>query len=69
MIAVNELLTVPEASAYLKISPWTLRHWMGAGKIRCVKMNGGVVRLRRRDLERFVEQNLVKTHADGNEKP
>ena len=55
----SPLLTVNEAAMYLKISAWTLRHWVSKHKIIFVKFNGnGSVRFRRRDLDRFIAQNV-----------
>ena len=55
----SPLLTVNEAAMYLKISAWTLRHWVSQHKIIFVKFNGnGSVRFRRRDLDRFIAQNV-----------
>ncbi|MGO8791136.1 MAG: helix-turn-helix domain-containing protein [Terriglobia bacterium] len=63
----SPLLTVTEAAMYLKISAWTLRHWVSKHKIIFVKYNGnGSVRFRRRDLDRFIAQNVNKDQDNGN---
>ena len=63
----SPLLTVTEAATYLKISAWTLRHWVSKHKIIFVKYNGnGSVRFRRRDLDRFIAQNVNKDQDNGN---
>ena len=51
------LMTVDEAAAYLRLAPWTLRHWVCKKKIPYVRL-GRSVRFRRKDMERFVTQNL-----------
>jgi excisionase family DNA binding protein len=51
------LMTVDEAAAYLRLAPWTLRHWVCKKKIPYVSL-GRSVRFRRKDMERFVTQNL-----------
>ena len=53
-----EILTVNEAANYLRISPWTLRHWISQGKVIYLKYLDGAVRIRRSDLDKFVVQNL-----------
>ena len=58
------LMTVDEAAAYLRLAPWTLRHWVCKKKIPYVRL-GRSVRFRRKDMERFVTQNL---HAKLNER-
>jgi excisionase family DNA binding protein len=64
------LMTVEEAAAYLRLAPWTIRHWVCQKKIPYVRL-GRSVRFRRKDLERFVNQNLHgKTdERNGNGRP
>lgn len=58
---VDSLLDEHKASRYLVLSVKTLRNWRSAGKgPRYVKI-GRIVRYRRRDLDDFVEENLVET--------
>jgi excisionase family DNA binding protein len=54
---LSDLLTVPEAAEYLRISEWTLRHWVSDKKIRYIKM-GHLVRFRKAHLDRFILDNL-----------
>ena len=51
------LMTVEEAASYLRLAPWTLRHWVCQKKIPYVRL-GRTIRFRRRDMERFVSQNV-----------
>jgi excisionase family DNA binding protein len=52
---------------YLKISVWTLRHWVSKHKVVFVKFNGnGPVRFRKRDLDRFIAQNVSKEQGNGS---
>jgi excisionase family DNA binding protein len=51
------LMTVDEAAEYLRLAPWTLRHWVSKKKIPYVRL-GRSIRFRRKDMERFVIQNL-----------
>ncbi|MBM3741101.1 MAG: helix-turn-helix domain-containing protein [Acidobacteria bacterium] len=53
----NALMTVEETAAYLRLAPWTIRHWVCQKKIPYVRL-GRSVRFRRKDMERFVTQNL-----------
>jgi len=53
----NALMTVEETAAYLRLAPWTIRHWVCQKKIPYVRL-GRSVRFRRKDMERFVSQNL-----------
>ena len=65
MMDRDELLTVNEAAAYLRLSPWTLRHWVCDKKIPFVKLNGVLVRFRMSDLQRFVNGSCVKAKVDS----
>jgi excisionase family DNA binding protein len=59
------LMTVDEAAAYLRLAPWTLRHWICQKKIPYVRL-GRSVRFRRKDMERFVTQNLHGKRDETN---
>ncbi len=54
---VSELLTAAEAAEYLRISEWTLRHWVSDKKIRFIKM-GRAVRFKKAHLDRFLQDNV-----------
>lgn len=62
------LMTVEETAAYLRLAPWTIRHWVCQKKIPYVRL-GRSVRFRRKDLERFVNQNLHGKMDNGNGRP
>jgi excisionase family DNA binding protein len=51
-----ELLTAAEAADYLRISVWTLRHWVSDKKIRFLKI-GRAVRLKKTHVDRFLQDN------------
>ena len=55
--AMSELLTAGEAAEYLRISEWTLRHWVSDKKIRFIKV-GRAVRFKKAHLERFLQDNI-----------
>lgn len=53
----DRLLTTAEAAEYLGLKPATLETWRWAGKgPSYLKLHGASVRYRRRDLERWVEE-------------
>ena len=52
-----ELLTAAEAADYLRISEWTLRHWVSDKKKRFIKI-GRAVRFKKSHLDRFVQDNV-----------
>jgi len=54
---ISELLTAAEAAEYLRISEWTLRHWVSDKKIRFIKI-GRAVRFKKAHLDRFVQDNV-----------
>lgn len=62
-MAQDELLNVAQAAAHLGIRPWTLRHWISAGKIDIVKYGNGVVRIRRSVLDRYVAACTIKAKS------
>lgn len=47
----DELLTVKEAAALLKVSPYTIYRWVSAGRLPGVRYGRRVLRLRRSDVE------------------
>jgi excisionase family DNA binding protein len=52
----NEWLTTPEAAAYLRVHPETLRNWARKGTLPAAKLgNRGGFRFKRTDLDRFLE--------------
>ena len=55
--SVSDLLTVSEAAEYLRISAWTLRHWVSDKKIAFIKI-GRAVRFRKTHLDAFIRHNL-----------
>ena len=62
----SDLLTFPEAATYLRISEWTLRHWVCERKIRFVKL-GRAVRFRKSHLDRFIFDNVHGKEVKQNE--
>jgi excisionase family DNA binding protein len=62
----NELLTVPETAALLRLRPSTIRAWTCQRKIPFVKL-GRLVRIRRTDAEGVIAAGLVPVSA-GSER-
>lgn len=56
-VAISQLLTAAEAAEYLRISEWTLRHWVSEKKIQFIKI-GRAVRFKKTHLERFLQNNV-----------
>jgi len=55
---MNDLLTIPEAAAALRLKPSTVRSWILDRKIPFCKI-GRLVRIRRCDIEAFLTESLV----------
>lgn len=62
----NELLTIEEVEAILKVSKMTLWRWNKSGQLKRIDI-GGVPRYRRSDIERLLENNAnqSKTGSHG----
>jgi len=58
----TELLTLPEASALLRLQLSTLRAWILHRKITYVKL-GGRVFLQKTDLEKLIADSVVLPNA------
>jgi len=52
-----KLLTAAEPADYLRISEWTLRHWVSDKKIRFIEI-GRAVRFKKTHLDRFLSDNV-----------
>lgn len=51
---VERLLTLPEVAEMLHVSVATLRYWRKHGKMRCVRLPGGTLRVMREEVERVM---------------
>jgi excisionase family DNA binding protein len=66
MFTENEVLTVREAAAYLKMSTRTVMRRIAERKLAAFKVLGDNLRIRRADLELAVcEEPVAKTQAPG----
>jgi predicted site-specific integrase-resolvase len=55
----DESMTIPEVVAELKVSRSTFYYWRQTGKAsRCIKLPNGEIRIRRRDLDRWLESMM-----------
>lgn len=65
----SELMTVKEASDFLRLRVSTIRAWVLHRQIPFVKLGGKRVFFRRADLEALIEKSLVpSTTQSGNQK-
>lgn len=53
--APSDLLTVREVAAVLKLSERTVRTRLAEGSLRCVRLTRRCVRVRRSDLNKFID--------------
>ena len=58
----EELLTIPEAAAALRVSPVTIARWLKQGRLPAYRMGPRAVRIRRDDLTVVLRPS---DHADG----
>lgn len=50
----NELLTVAEVAAEMKVTEATVRRWINQGKLRARRLGGSEFRILRSDLNAFI---------------
>ena len=60
----KEILTVNDVAEHMQVSPRTIYRWMKRG-LPVIKV-GNVTRIRRGDLEAFLQNHIVEA---GNERP
>lgn len=56
----SELLTVREVAAEIKVVDQTVRNWIDRGELTGVRVGSRRVRVRRSDLDRFLEAQAVQ---------
>ena len=64
LAAGDEFLTVGDVAERLRVHPQTVRSWIGAAKLRAIKI-GRTVRIRRSDLEEALQRARVAPAARG----
>ena len=52
----DELLTIDEVAAELKLHPDTIRRYIRQNKLRSTRVGGTAIRIRRSELERFLRE-------------
>ena len=53
-------MTITEASDYMEVSHWTMRRWIKQRLFPVTKINSKVIRIDKRNLDKFKEKNTVK---------
>jgi excisionase family DNA binding protein len=68
--ATYDFITVDEVARELRVSPKTVRAWLGEGKLRGFKVSHKVWRIQRQDFERFVQAGMRDgTHPSDQSVP
>jgi excisionase family DNA binding protein len=52
----DELLTIDEVAAELKLHPDTIRRYIREGKLKQTRVGGTAIRIRRSELDRFISE-------------
>ena len=68
---MEDILTVAKASEYCQVSPKTIINWVEAGHIDAYKTVGGHRRIKKKNLETFMEKQgipIPKTEMQGGRK-
>jgi excisionase family DNA binding protein len=55
MPEADELLTVAEVAAMLKLNPQTIRNWIDRGELPCVRIGPRRVRIKRSDFDQLIQ--------------
>ena len=60
----DEFLTVAEVAELLKLNAQTIRNWLDRAELPYVRLGTRRVRIRRSDLDAFIEAGSVPTQSD-----
>lgn len=63
MPQADELFTVAEVAAMLKLNPQTIRNWIDRGELACVRIGPRRVRIKRSDLDRLIQPGYTGGRA------
>ena len=63
VIGTADLLTDEQAAAILSVEPRTIRLWRKTRGLPHLKLTSKIVRIRRADLDSWMEKRLVQTVA------
>jgi excisionase family DNA binding protein len=66
-MARRDVLTTWEAARYCAVSPYTIRRWVLAGRLRAYSTPGGHRRIRRQDLDEFLKAHGMPLPEDFRE--
>jgi excisionase family DNA binding protein len=58
----DDMLTVAEVAALLKLNPQTIRNWINQGTLPASHV-GRSVRIRRRDLDSLIESGMISSRT------
>ena len=61
----DELLTIDEVAAELKLHPDTIRRYIRQNKLRSTRVGGTAIRVRRSELERFIREGEEPSDEDN----
>lgn len=64
---MEDLLTVSETAAFLRLQPSTVRKWLLEGRLTHLKL-GRRVFMRRVDLDHLLEESLVQASAKSSKR-
>jgi len=62
-----KILTVSQASKYCKVAPKTIINWIEAGHINAYKTVGGHRRIKKEDLDHFLEEHKMPSFDQSEE--
>ena len=57
---MDKLLTIRELAETLGIAPGTAYHWLSQGRLPCIRFSNRCVRFRASDLEKLVEELVIR---------
>ncbi len=63
----DDIFTVHTAAGYCQVTPQTIINWIEAGHIKFYRTVGGHRRMKRADLERFMERQGIPISLAGSE--
>lgn len=68
LFGVKQLLTTFDAADLLYVTPNTIKNWIKTGSLKAYCTPGGHYRIRKEDLDRFVQEHQMATKAIGEPK-
>lgn len=68
LFGVKQLLTTFDAADICYVTPNTIKNWIKSGQLKAYCTPGGHYRIRKEDLDRFVQEHQMATKAMGEPK-